>query len=423
LLKDSNEAGDGKLAREVAEAALHLQRSRMRHHGHIPMNDAAAALLNGDPALMKHVPVYDTARTSQPGNHFFRALYAFGAGRREAFPGFADDQQYLYYTALAQHGVLPRPLAFKLAYDALTQPMLFHFHCDDAPIVPGINRFDLHPFYARDGKLEDYRSDRKGPFKGPRPIGSRMGPQNMVVAGWALQALNAFGDLWEERVVPGAEDDQPVFIHELPPGSAQPEPTFARFRVGEITLGLSSTRRALAVAGECALGGCELQFFNRPDAHGAAARIVISRDGKIAARNSIGDELLIEKSEARREGNAWQFNLTIPYAVMKAQGAWWNGVPHARYSVKSGEMVQNLYFTSEEEQAKRWLVWELGGGLRTWQAIFREKGYVPTGMGAGAEWDRFSDSGGYAHLISAAAQWIFVLEGKRDWEQHRPKVN
>ena len=66
---------------------------------------------------------------------------------------------------------------------------------------------------------------------------------------------------------------------------------------------------------------------------------------------------------------------------------------------------------------------ELGGGLHTWEAIFKERGYIPTGIGAGGagggtyQWDNFSDTGGYAHLISAAAQWIFYLENKKDWEQ------
>ena len=37
---------------------------------------------------------------------------------------------------------------------------------------------------------------------------------------------------------------------------------------------------------------------------------------------------------------------------------------------------------------------------------------------AGTDWDRFSDSGGYAHLISAAAQYLFYAQHKRDWEIH-----
>jgi hypothetical protein len=64
---------------------------------------------------------------------------------------------------------------------------------------------------------------------------------------------------------------------------------------------------------------------------------------------------------------------------------------------------------------------ELGTGLRTWEAIFRHYGYIPTGIGAGNSpsgfpWQELSDTGGYAHLIAAGAQWIFYLEGKTDWE-------
>ena len=49
-------------------------------------------------------------------------------------------------------------------------------------------------------------------------------------------------------------------------------------------------------------------------------------------------------------------------------------------------------------------------------------GFIGTGgMGTGYTWDEISDTGGYAHLISAAAQWVFYLEGKTDWEtQHVP---
>ncbi len=65
---------------------------------------------------------------------------------------------------------------------------------------------------------------------------------------------------------------------------------------------------------------------------------------------------------------------------------------------------------------------ELGGGLRTWEAVFKEYGYIPTGIGChstlpGVPWDEFSDTGGYAHLISAAAQWILYKEGHADWEK------
>ena len=137
---------------------------------------------------------------ANPDNHYWRALYAFKPGQRYAFPGFADDQQYRYYFGIARHGgTIPEPLAFKLIYDAYTEPLLYRAYCDDAPVPPGINRFDLHPYYAQDGKPTDYRSDRKGPGGQPRPIGSRMGPQNMACCGVALQALKAYPKIWEKR--------------------------------------------------------------------------------------------------------------------------------------------------------------------------------------------------------------------------------
>ncbi|MFW6161298.1 MAG: hypothetical protein ACODAJ_00930 [Planctomycetota bacterium] len=81
-------------------------------------------------------------------------------------------------------------------------------------------------------------------------------------------------------------------------------------------------------------------------------------------------------------------------------------------------VLEGLAVDAAEPKVKAWLERELGGGLRTWEAILDAKGYIPTGIGTGQHWDRFSDSGGYAHLLSAAAQWILYLEGKSDWEVH-----
>ena len=35
------------------------------------------------------------------------------------------------------------------------------------------------------------------------------------------------------------------------------------------------------------------------------------------------------------------------------------------------------------------------------------------------EADKISETGGYAHLITAAAQYLFCLEGKSDWQEER----
>ena len=79
--------------------------------------------------------------------------------------------------------------------------------------------------------------------------------------------------------------------------------------------------------------------------------------------------------------------------------------------------------TPHARDVKAWLEHELGGGLRTWEAIYKTRGYIPTGIGCqstlpGMRYDEFSDTGGYAHLITAASQWLLYLEGKRDWEIH-----
>jgi hypothetical protein len=164
LLRESNKPSERPLAAEVAEAARHLHECRMRHHGHIPMCDAPAALTAGDAKLMQHVPDLSGATLWNPSNHYTRALDEFKPDQRMPFPGFADDQVYRYYFGIAKHGgKLPQALAFRTVYDAFTEPLLYRAYCDDAGAPPGINRFDLHPYYAVNARPEDYRSDRKGP--------------------------------------------------------------------------------------------------------------------------------------------------------------------------------------------------------------------------------------------------------------------
>jgi len=34
--------------------------------------------------------------------------------------------------------------------------------------------------------------------------------------------------------------------------------------------------------------------------------------------------------------------------------------------------------------------------------------------------DQLSETGGYAHLIAAAAEYLFLMDRKRDWEVARP---
>lgn len=143
LFKDGEAPEAHELADTIAEAAMNLHQSRVRHHGFIPMCVAPAALANRDPKLMRRVPDPEDERYWAVDNRYVRALYRFEPGKRYAFPGFADDIQYTYYYSIARSGGdLTKPIAFRTIYDAFTEPMLYRYYCDDQPPAPGINRFD-----------------------------------------------------------------------------------------------------------------------------------------------------------------------------------------------------------------------------------------------------------------------------------------
>jgi hypothetical protein len=168
------------------------------------MSAGPAALAIGDKMLIQRAPGGDDPKLYTPNNHFAQAFWNYKPGQRYPTPGFADNEQYAYYAALArnlvdkQDGTPPKPLAFRLIFDATTERLLFDRYYDDAPRPPGINRFDLYSLFVLDGKLEHYRSQKKGPSGKPVPLGSRMGPQNMIVCGWALQLLKKYPGIWNE---------------------------------------------------------------------------------------------------------------------------------------------------------------------------------------------------------------------------------
>lgn len=375
---------DPALAAEIAEAAKNLQACRANHgSGNIPAVLAAAALTSGNKEMMKRVP---GPRDLTPSNHYTNCLAPKDPTRKHSAPGFADDAEYVYHYGVAKAGgELPRGLAFQTVYDAFTHPMLFRYYSDNAPVPPGVNGFDLGSFgQFVNGKLSNYRSIRVA------QTGSRFGPQNMVVCGWALQALQAHPGLWEERYAKQFASDLRVGFG---PWS---EPVGA--------LRLTGTRDALKIS--CPEKSLTFRVYSQPDAKGPYAEITM-KDGAASAANDAREALLLEQ-----KGD----EITLPYTVARNQKPWANGVEHHRYSVAVGDVKRNFYLASSEEQVKEFLRRELGEGLRTWRAVLDEKGYIPTGDGAA--WSMYSDSGGYAHLLSAASQWLFVLEGKRDWEVH-----
>jgi hypothetical protein len=412
LLKDAEAEADRRLADETARAARHLHASRVRHHGRIPMCTAAAALANRDADLLRHVP--DPTKRWTPRNHYTDALYTFEQGRTYGTPVFSDDQQYDYYWGLARTGGRMAPaLAFRVVYDAFTQPMLWRYFCDDVAVPPGINRGE-YGFHAADGALAYYHSDDRG----VRFLGSRLGPQNMICSGWALQILRARPGLWEQRYEEQFAGDVRVYVDDPPPGATAPKPVpAAEVALGPAALHLKSTRTHLLVSGKGEEGEVTLRIYGGPEPKGRHAAVTVRRDGTVRAVNHEGKDLVVQDASARPEGaKGVAFGFRLPYTVVKGQGVWANGIEHGRYALAVGDAVRTLYLASPEWQVAAHLERELGRGLTTWRAVFEHYGYIPTHFGRSDFWDHLSDSGGYAHLISAGAQWLLCLEGKRDWE-------
>lgn len=108
----------------------------------------------------------------------------------------------------------------------------------------------------------------------------------------------------------------------------------------------------------------------------------------------------------------------------------WKKYPDLWENGRKNVEMTNLFPPESAEEVKAYLERELTGGLRTWEAIFNEYGYIPAGIDAGGksaagfEWEELSHCAGYAYLIIAASQWIFLEEGKSDWElQNLPDLS
>jgi len=410
------------LARDpaIAEAAMNLHKSRLLHHGPIPAVMAAAAWSNHDEVLRKQIPVDPKF---EPRNDYTLGLYAYEKDKPWYLPGFADNQEYIYYSALAKHeGTLSRAAAARIIYDAVTLPLLVRYWADTGPEVPpGMNRAEAAVIQMRNGKISPYRSDRDIPF------GSRMGPQNLVVTAWALQALRAYPGVWEERYRQEYAGDLLVrFLDEPPALDGTPEPGYSQpISADGLSLRLASDRNDLYLAGRSTGAAAAITLFSQPDAQGRSATFQIDKSGTVRAANNEGAELL-HKAKVVARGDGFDFEVRLPYTVVKEQAAWLTGIEHGRYSVRIGAGVRNLYFLSTEDQVQRALHRELVDGLANWREVWRREGFIAVALGERA-WkyndtrvNKVSDLGGYAHLVKAAAEYLLYLDGKSDWQSKAP---
>lgn len=423
LFREQKDERAVKLTADLAEAAVNLHKCRVRHSGDIPMTLAPAALVQADAKMMARVPSPHALTNYEPNDHYSRALKSAKPGERMPLPGFADDEEYRYYHGVAfAGGHLPDPLAFRVIYEAFTEPMLFRMYCDDAPLPAGVNKFDLHPMSVIDGKPADYRSDRKGPFQKMRPVGSRMGPQNMVACGWALEALKGNPGLWDRAVeLRRQKNTEKGKVDYVVHTKGDNEGRGAGILTRPFLIRLGSSADSLRLTVERPYHPFDFRVFSDSDGHGTFAALHI--DQAVSIKNNFGDDLLF-KVRQRVVKDEIAFDIELPYTHVKGQKPWANAMEFGVMSLAAdGFEPANFLTVSSEKTVVAALQRELGQGLRTWEAIFDQYGYIPTGINAGGGWDEYSDTGGYAHLISAASQWILYLEGKSDWTlQHVPPV-
>jgi hypothetical protein len=241
----------------------------------------------------------------------------------------------------------------------------------------------------------------------------------MVTTGWALQAMRQYPDIWERPYKTKFQDDLRVYIEDDSGLTGPADAPRATWETKAAKLEIYSTRSTLWIKGHATGDALAIKIYAHPDAADTSATVKLGRDKSSSMSKNANQPLIGTVQIIPSESAGFDFIVQLPYTMAKGQFPWANGIEHARLSIGLNEADRrNLYLASPEEQVRGWLLRELTGGLRTWQAIYNEKGFIPSGIGTGRQMDAYSDTGGYAHLITAAAQWLLYLDNKSDWQQH-----
>jgi len=348
---------------------------------------------------------------NEPLGVYYDSLYNYEENKIYASPGFTDNEEYYFYSILIKNkGELSEKDAFKIIYSAFTNPFLYKYWFDLYESDEGLNRFDFSSISIKNGKFISYRSD----IKGGMFLGSRMGPQNLKLIGWALQLLEKFPGVWEKRYKEKFKDDFLVKFKDDFKIDCLKENSYSPIYSEDgnnIYFGVDRKNLYIFIEKTKPI---EFKIYSKGEKKGNWINVKINNEIEIL--NFKGEKIIYDYLVKDNK-----IEIKIPFQVCKNQKDFLNCVEHGRYSIEIGNRVFNFYTMTEEKDLKDYLLNSLEEGIIVWKKIFEKKGYIPTGIGTsgfgfGYLWEDLSDTGGYAHLLGACSQYLYYIEGKKYWE-------
>ncbi|MBI2443338.1 MAG: carbohydrate binding domain-containing protein, partial [Candidatus Levybacteria bacterium] len=294
---------------------------------------------------------------------------------------------------------------------------------------PGLNDFDSSLTNVSE-KFSPYYADDLN-----HPKGSRYGNQVMLFAAAGLQLLKAFPNAWTKFRDTCCTADLPVEIRWTYPNIDGTVDTTGYSNTilldTDVTARLGSSIDTLYLFVDRPSGkNVPLTIYARADGTTLGGTITIDSTGNVTAKGRNGtDDLIVTKATGAANGRE-QIELAIPYTVVKAQKPWANAVDDSRLSIKGANgQLKTLFSLSSPETVKAIFEKELIEGLRFWEFVLTDWKMIPAGFypqdGKNGLWsgnkspDGFSDTGGYAGVINAAAMYKEYLDGQNDWDLYK----
>lgn len=388
---------------ELAVAAENMRAWFKRENFTIPNLDLAVTLARGgDPS---GIAAFSQFPVDKP---YYGAL---AKGGSYTAPGFMDDEEWRFFMAAAQgRGIPVKGAAVSTIYQVWGARLLWSLFLDGAPRVPG---YELTEAGLPLGKLAGGRFTTQRASVLDNPLGVRQGPHLLKMEARALALLVKYPGAYDAAMRALAERSQavPYVFPKVDAGLGLPQGQvhLTPITVGASHLGFASDHKALYLASAAPL---TLVVRTLPGVAGQSGTIVFENDGSARAVNAAGEALVSQPCRGELAGKSLAC-VRIPYSVAREQTkAWANGGEAIALELGTGGETLRLLLATSETNLRDALEGEVQGGLRYWMGIWKEHGFIPFRAG---RFDRLSESGALAHLVSLSAEYVGLLRGSPFW--------